>query len=94
MSGGQASSHWKEKAGAVAEELQKSDLSGLRLLDIMVDGVHLTRDQLVTVALGLGVDGTKKFLGYMDGFSEHSQVCMDLLYSLEERGLRIPQHQN
>lgn len=91
MSRSQVSRLWQEKASVLAEELQKSDLSGLKLFGIMVDGVHLTRDQVVTVALGLREDGTKKFLGYMVGSSENSQVCMDLLNNLEERGLRIPQ---
>lgn len=90
LSKSQVSRLWQEKASELAQELQKSDLSGLKLFGIMIDGVYLTRDQVVTVALGLVEDGTKKFLGYMVGSSENSQVCMDLLNNLEERGLKIP----
>ena len=91
MSKSQVSRLWQEKAHQLAEELQNGDLSELKLLGIMVDGVVLAKDQVVTVVLGILEDGSKKFLGYQVGSSENMQVCKDLLNRLESRGLKIPE---
>ena len=91
LSKSQVSRLWQEKASQLAEELQNSDLSEVKLLGIMIDGVVLGKDQVVTVALGILEDGAKRFLGYQIGSSENTQVCKDLLNRLESRGLKMPE---
>ncbi|MFN2504408.1 MAG: transposase, partial [Acidimicrobiales bacterium] len=63
-----------------------SDLSGLDLVALMIDGVHFA-DHLCVVALGIGVDGTKHPLGVVEGDTENTTVVKDLLVGLRERGL-------
>jgi len=63
-----------------------SDLSGLDLVALMIDGVHFA-DHLCVVALGIGLDGTKHPLGVVEGDTENTTVVKDLLVGLRERGL-------
>lgn len=53
---------------------------------IMMDGVHLG-DYLVVVALGISKEGKKKILGIIEGSTENSKICADLLQNIIERGL-------
>ena len=93
LSKSQVSRFWQEKASQLAEELQNSDLSEVKLLGIMIDGVVLGKDQVVTMALRIQEDGAKKFLGYQIGSGENTQICKDLLNRLESRGLKMPEEQ-
>jgi transposase-like protein len=52
----------------------------------MMDGVHLG-DYLVVVALGITTEGKKKILGIIEGSTENSKICTDLLQNIIERGL-------
>jgi len=63
-----------------------SDLSGVDLVAVMIDGVHFA-DHLCVVALGIGIDGTKHPLGVVEGDTENTTVVKDLLVGLRERGL-------
>jgi transposase-like protein len=54
---------------------------------MMIDGVHLG-DYIVIVALGISNEGKKKILGIIEGSTENSKVCADLLQNLIERGLK------
>lgn len=81
---------WQRKAAALVDELQQSDLSGFDLLVLMIDAVVLSKDVVVTVALGIDTRGEKQVLGFRVGASENQQVCSDLLESLRRRGLHHP----
>ena len=63
-----------------------ADLSGLKLVALMIDGVHFA-DHLCIVALGIGIDGTKHPLGLVEGDTENATVVKDLLADLRDRGL-------
>lgn len=67
-------------------ELMSSDLSGLDIVALMLDGVHFA-GHLCVVALGIGIDGTKHPLGVVEGDTENATVVKDLLVDLRERGL-------
>ncbi len=67
-------------------ELLAADLSGLDLVCLLVDGVHVASHTCV-VALGITIDGTKVPLGLAEGATENATVVRDLLASLRERGL-------
>lgn len=90
LSKSQVSRLWQEKAHQLDEELQNGGLRDLKLPGIMVDGVVLAKDQVVTVALSILEDGSRKFPGCQVGSSENMEVCKDLLNRLESRGLKIP----
>jgi putative transposase len=67
-------------------ELLASDLSGLDLVAVLVDGVHVA-EHCCVVALGITIDGTKVPLGLAEGATENATVVRDLLVGLRERGL-------
>jgi putative transposase len=67
-------------------QLLATDLSGLDLVALMIDGVHFG-EHLCVVALGISLDGTKHPLGLAEGSTENTTVVTDLLTGLRERGL-------
>jgi transposase-like protein len=67
-------------------ELLAADLSGLDLVALLVDGVHVAEHCLV-VALGITIDGTKVPLGLAEGATENATVVGEVLVGLRERGL-------
>jgi transposase-like protein len=81
---------WQRKAAGLVERVQQSDLSGIDLVALILDGVVLGKQAVATVALGIGTDGTKQVLGFRVGSSENREVCRDLLGNLSRRGLRAP----
>lgn len=70
------------------EELNDRDLSGHDFVAIMIDGIGFG-ERLVIAALGLTVRGQKIVLGLREGETENSEVCVDLLRSLLDRGLGV-----
>ena len=87
------------KKSAVSKAFQRAaqkDLDGLNhrplgdatYAALYIDGVGFG-DTTCIVAMGLSTDGTKQILGVLDGASENSTVVIDLLNSLEERGLTL-----
>ena len=52
----------------------------------MIDGVHFG-EHLCVVALGIGIDGTKRPLGLVEGSTENTAVVTELLTDLRGRGL-------
>ena len=67
-------------------ELMQRDLSGLRLVALLIDGVHFA-DHVVLAAVGIDVDGEKHPLGLREGATENAAACKALLEDLIERGL-------
>ncbi len=53
---------------------------------VMLDGVHLG-EHLLVVALGVTDDGTKVPLGVVEGSTENTEVCAQLVADLVDRGL-------
>ena len=67
-------------------ELMRRDLRGLKLLALLIDGVHFA-DHVVLAAVGIDVDGEKHPLGLREGATENAAACKALLEDLIERGL-------
>ena len=67
-------------------ELMQRDLSGLKLVALLIDGVHFA-DHVVLAAVGIDVDGEKHPLGLREGATENAATCKALLEDLIERGL-------
>lgn len=80
---------WQRKSIELVEQMQQSDLSGMELVIMMLDGVVLSDGLVATVALGVDSEGTKRVLGFQVGSSESAEVCKDLLSNLRRRGLRV-----
>jgi len=68
------------------KELLTRDLSKLRLCALLLDGVEVKQQHLVT-ALGINADGRKTILGFHQGASENQAACDGLFSDLAGRGL-------
>jgi len=66
--------------------LMKRKLSGLKLLAVMIDGVHFA-EHMVLAAIGIDLGGNKHVLGLREGATENAAACKELLADLIERGL-------
>jgi len=69
-------------------ELMSRGLDGLDLVALMVDGVHFGEHTCV-VALGIGIDGTKRPLAVEEGSTENATLVTDLITGLRDRGLDV-----
>jgi len=72
------------------KELLKRDLSKVRLCVLLLDGVEVKRQHLVT-ALGIDEMGRKTILGFHQGASENQAACDGLFADLAGRGLNFRQ---
>ena len=68
-------------------EWMSSDLSGLDLLVIQIDGLHMGDELLMIGAIGVDSFGKKHPLGVVEGATENAAVVQALLDNLIERGL-------
>lgn len=74
-------------SAARLKEWMGSDLSGLDLLIIQIDGIHIKDDLILLAAVGIDGDGKKHPLGVVEGASENAAVAQALLDNLIGRGL-------
>jgi transposase-like protein len=64
-----------------------ADLSGLDLLAVQIDGIHVAEELLLVAAVGIDGEGTKHPLGLVEGATENAAVVQALLDDLVTRGL-------
>jgi putative transposase len=69
------------------DKINMRNLSEHRFISLMIDGIGFS-DRTVICVLGIAEDGKKLILGLREGDTENSEVCVDLLQSLIDRGLR------
>lgn len=82
------SEQWAERSTEKLAELRSKALKEEGYLVIMLDGVHLSREQTAIVALGIDAEGHKHMLDFNVGSSESYEVANDLLKRLRKRGLK------
>lgn len=81
-----ASRHWIQATAAKVAELRERDLRSTEFFGLMLDGVVLSADAVVVVALGLTRDGHKIILDFEPGASENTAVTKALIARLQTRG--------
>jgi putative transposase len=64
-----------------------SDLSGLDILVVQIDGIHIGDDLVLVAAIGIDGEGVKHPLGLIEGATENATVVQALIDNLVERGL-------
>ena len=74
-------------SAARLKEWMASDLSGLDLLVIQIDGIHMDDDLILVAALGVDAKGDKHPLGLTEGATENAATVQALIDNLVERGL-------
>jgi transposase-like protein len=83
-----ASRLWVEGSAQKLEQLRSRDLSKESYFGLMIDGVFLSRELVVIVALGITCRGEKRVLDFAVGSSESYEVARELVVRLVERGFR------
>lgn len=76
---------------ATAEQLKslcERDLSELEVYVLVIDGVRIA-ETVQVVALGVETNGIKHIMGFREGATENSQVCLELLEDMVKRGLNV-----
>lgn len=74
-------------SSAKLTEWLATDLSGLDLLAIQIDGLHVQEDVILVAAVGIAATGDKPPLGLVEGATENAATVQPLLDNLVERGL-------
>jgi transposase-like protein len=64
-----------------------TDLSGLDLLVVQIDGIHITEHLVLVAAVGIDGEGIKHPLGLVEGATENAVVVQALIDNLVVRGL-------
>jgi putative transposase len=82
-----ASRRFVALSAARMKEWLASDLSGLDLLVIQVDGIHMDEDLILVAAIGVDAKGDKHPLGLIEGATENAATVQALIDNLIERGL-------
>lgn len=82
-----ASRMWVEKSREQLELLRNRPLRNVDWLSVLIDGVWLTREICVVVAVGIDTAGDKKVLDFEQGTSENIGVVTALIERLAARGV-------
>ena len=88
MSASEVSRRWALHSAQRLEELRSRDMTAETYFGLMIDGVFLTRELVVIVALGITQDGRKRMLDFSVGSTESYEVVHDLLARLTGRGFK------
>src|SRR6266700_2538829 len=82
-----ASRHFVALSAARLREWLATDLSGLDLLVVQIDGIHITDGLVLVAAIGIDAQGIKHPLALAEGATENTAVVQALIDDLIERGL-------
>src|SRR5271168_4701089 len=82
-----ASRRFVALSAARMKDWMASDLSGLDLLVIQIDGIHMDEDLILVAAIGVDAEGDKHPLGLIEGATENAATVQALVDNLVERGL-------
>ena len=82
-----ASRRFVALSAARMKQWMASDLSGLDLLVIQIDGIHMDEDLILIAAIGVDAKGDKHPLGLAEGATENAATVQALIDNLVERGL-------
>lgn len=86
LSKSEVSRMWVEKSREQLATLRGRPLDQTAWIALVIDGVFLTRELCVVVAVGIGTDGTKEVLDFEEGPSENATVVSALLDRIKARG--------
>lgn len=90
LSSSSVSRNFIEASSAKLKEFQQRDLSGESYVALFLDGKTFA-DATMVVAMGVTVEGDKRFLGFVETDTENEKVLTPFLRSLIDRGLDVSQ---
>jgi transposase-like protein len=89
LSASVVSRQWALRSAQRLAELRGRNLQAERYFGLMIDGVFLSEELVVVVALGLREDGSKQMLDFNVGHTENYPVVQELLQRLRTRGFSV-----
>ena len=81
------SRHFVALSAERMKQWMTSELAGLDILVVQIDGIHIVDDLVLVAAIGIDGDGVKHPLGLVEGATENTAVVQALIDNLVERGL-------
>lgn len=78
---------WVEKSRQQLEALRNRPLDDADWISLIIDGVWLTKEICVVVAVGIDTEGNKRVLDFEQGVSENVTAVTSLLARLAARGV-------
>ena len=88
LSSSSVSRSFVKASAAKLREFQERDLSGEDFVALVVDGKTFAEEMMV-VALGITLAGTKRFVGFVQTGTENEKVLTPFLRGLVDRGLDV-----
>ena len=82
-----ASRHFVALSSTRLREWLAAELSGLDLLVVQIDGIHINENLVLVAAIGIDGEGIKHPLALMEGATENAAVVHALIDNLLARGL-------
>jgi putative transposase len=82
-----ASRHFVALSAVRLREWLAAELSGLDLLVVQIDGIHISEHLVLVAAIGIDGQGIKHPLALIEGATENAAVAQALIDGLLERGL-------
>lgn len=79
---------WQKTGAEYLDTLRSRDLNQYDFLVLMMDGIHLSRELIAVVAMGITAGGRKIILDFQIGSTENTEVCKDLLARICARGFK------
>jgi transposase-like protein len=79
---------WKEGTAEALEKFRSRDLGSYEFFSMMVDGVFLSDEIAVVVAMGITTGGEKVLLDFEVGSSENLETASLLMKRIKDRGFR------
>ncbi len=79
--------HRRAPEAARLREWLAADLSGLDLLVVQIDGIHIAEHLILVAAIGIDAQGIKHPLALIEGATENAAIAQALIDDLIERGL-------
>ena len=86
-----ASRIWIKGSAEKLDELRSRDLSASTYFGLVMDGIVISRELTVVVAVGLCKDGRKVVLDFSVGSSESYEVVKELVVRIRQRGFTVSQ---
>jgi putative transposase len=87
VSKSEASRMWVEKSREQLEYFRNRKLDDADWVCLIIDGIHLSGEICVVVAVGIDIEGTKRVLDFEPGASESVSVVTNLIERLIKRGI-------
>lgn len=89
ISAASASRLWVDGSLKKLDLFRSRDIASKPFLALMVDGIYLSRELIVVVAMGIDEHGQKQMLDFAVGSTESAEVVGELLGRLKQRGFHV-----